>query len=177
MSSRVTVRFARPADVSLIYSLIVQLAEYERAPDAVHGTVPMLERALFGARPSAEALIAQLDGEAIAFALFHGTFSSWECAPGLWLEDLYVPPQHQRHGVGRALLAELARIAIERGCVRLEWTALDWNTPALDFYARLGARRLDDWVNHRLTGEDLSRVAEGAPAQAGSSASGATGPA
>src|SRR5581483_8176408 len=114
---------------------------------------------LFGPRPSAEALIAEIDGVPAAFALFHGTFSTWEYRPGIWLEDLYVPPEHRRAGVGLALLTELARITVERGCARLEWTALDWNTPALDFYAKLGATRLADWIQHRLEGERLRRLA------------------
>jgi GNAT superfamily N-acetyltransferase len=156
---QVMIRPAQPADVEVIYRLIVELATYERAPEQVVGTPQMLERELFGARPSAEALIAELDGEALGFALFHGTFSTWECRAGIWLEDLYVPPEHRRLGVGGRLLAELARITIERGCARLEWTALDWNTPALDFYAKVGAQRMRDWQNHRLTGEALARVA------------------
>jgi GNAT superfamily N-acetyltransferase len=155
----VTIRPAEPDDVELIYSLIVELATYERAPEQVVGTPEMLERELFGERPSCEALIAEIDGEPVGFALFHGTFSTWECRPGIWLEDLYVPPKHRRHGVGQALLSELARITVERGCARLEWTALDWNTPALDFYAKLGAQRMSDWQQHRLSGEALRRVA------------------
>jgi GNAT superfamily N-acetyltransferase len=156
---QVTIRPARPDDVEVIYRLIVELATYERAPEQVVGTPDMLARELFGERPSAEALIAEIDGDAIGFALFHGTFSTWECRPGIWLEDLYVPPEHRRLGVGGRLLAELARITLQRGCGRLEWTALDWNTPALDFYAKLGARRMSDWQNHRLTGEALARLA------------------
>jgi GNAT superfamily N-acetyltransferase len=159
VSPAVKIRSARPSDVDLIYGLVVELATYERAPEQVVGTPEMLARALFGPRPSAEALIAEFDDEPVAFALFHGTFSTWECRPGIWLEDLYVPPEHRRHGIGRALLAELARITVERDCARLEWTALEWNTPALDFYAKLGARRLRDWDNHRLDGEALLRVA------------------
>ena len=84
--------------------------------------------------------------------MFHGTFSTWECRPGIWLEDLYVPPEHRRAGVGGVLLAHLARLTVERGCTRLEWNALDWNTPALDFYERVGAPRLSDWELHRLDG-------------------------
>lgn len=159
----VLVRPAGPTDVELIYRLIVELATYERAPEQVVGTPEMLARELFGDKPSAEALIAELDGQPAGFALFHGTFSTWECRPGIWLEDLYVPPEHRRHGVGRALLAELARITVERGCARLEWTALDWNTPALDFYVKLGARPMRDWIQHRLEGERLTAVAAGAP--------------
>jgi GNAT superfamily N-acetyltransferase len=155
----VTIRPAQPADAEVIYRLIVELATYERAPEQVVGTPQMLARALFGEHPSAEALVAEHAGEAVGFALFYSTFSTWECRTGIWLEDLYVPPEHRRLGVGGRLLAELARITIERGCARLEWTALDWNTPALDFYAKLGAQRLSDWQNHRLTGEALAQVA------------------
>ena len=173
------IRAAEPADAQLIFSLVVELAEYERAPEQVTGTPELLADALFGAQPSAEALIAeQLDdagagrsGEAgsqasgkpadrpVGFALFHGSFSTWECRPGIWLEDLYVPPRHRRAGIGRALLCEVASIALARGCARLEWAALDWNTPALDFYQRLSSKRLDQWVMHRLDGPALERVA------------------
>jgi len=158
------IRPARPQDVELVFSLIVELARYERAPDQVNGTPDLLREALFGEHPSAEAVIAELDGEPVGFALFHGTFSTWECRPGLWLEDLYVPPRHRRAGVGGALLARVAAIAVERGCTRLQWAALEWNAPALDFYAKLGARRLDEWVLHRLDGEALRQVAAGASA-------------
>jgi len=155
----VQIRPARPEDVELIFSLIVELATYERAPEQVTGTPALLSEALFGAGPSAEALIAEVDGESVGFALFHGSFSTWECRPGLWLEDLYVPPEHRRAGVGRALLSEVAAIALARGCARLEWVALNWNEPAIDFYARLNSTRLDDWVVFRLDGEVLQRVA------------------
>jgi GNAT superfamily N-acetyltransferase len=158
----VQVRPAVPEDVEQIHAFIAELAEYERAPEQVTGTPAMLREALFGARPSAEALIATLDGEPAGFALFHGTFSTWKCLPGIWLEDLYVPETRRRSGVGVALLTHLAALAVERGCGRLEWTALEWNTPALDFYARLGAERLDEWRTHRLEGSDLARVAQSA---------------
>lgn len=159
MSPPVRIRDAEPGDVALIFSLIVELAEYERAPEKVTGTVKLLSQALFGPRPSAEALIAEIDGEAAGFALFYGTFSTWECRPGIWLEDLYVPETRRRAGVGGALLAHLAALTLERGCTRLEWTVLSWNAPALDFYAKLGAERMHEWQTHRLDGEALSRVA------------------
>ena len=161
MSSATPVRIrpAEPGDVALIFALIRQLAEYERAPDQVRGTPELLQEALFGERPTAEALVAEREGEPLGFALFHGSFSTWECRPGLWLEDLFVPPEHRRGGVGRALLAAVAAVALERGCARLEWAALDWNAPALDFYERLSAQRLDDWVMHRLEGPTLRAVA------------------
>jgi GNAT superfamily N-acetyltransferase len=160
LSAAIGIRAAGPGDVEQIYAWVVELAEYERAPDAVTGTPALLERALFGESPCAEAVIAELDGEPVGFALFHGTFSTWECLPGLWLEDLYVPPGRRRSGVGLALLSWLARTAIERGCARLEWAALDWNTPALRFYEKLGAERLSTWCMHRLDGARLARVAE-----------------
>jgi GNAT superfamily N-acetyltransferase len=156
----VQVRAARPADTHQIFAYIVALAEYERTADRVTGTVQLLAAALFGDHPYAEALIAERNGLPAGFALFHGTFSTWECLPGIWLEDLYVPPHHRRAGVGGALLATLARLAVQRGCARLEWHALQWNSPALDFYRRLGAERLHDWDLHRLDGEALARVAE-----------------
>ena len=158
-SSSLHIRAAHPGDVELIFSLIVELAEYEHAREQVTGTPALLTEALFGPEPSAEALIAEVDGRSVGFALFHGNFSTWECRPGLWLEDLYVPPQHRREGVGRALVSAVAAIAVERGCTRLEWTALNWNESALGFYERLNAERLDDWLIHRLDGEVLRRVA------------------
>lgn len=148
--------------MELIFSLIVELAGYERAADQVTGTPDMLRESLFPAAPgppAAEALIAELDGSPVGFALLHGTFSTWECRPGIWLEDLYVPPAHRRSGIGGALLARVAEIALERRCARLEWAALDWNAPALEFYARLDARKLDEWVMHRLDGAALRRAA------------------
>jgi GNAT superfamily N-acetyltransferase len=159
LSPPITIRPAEPDDVALIFSLIVELAEYERDPESVTGTPELLADALFGDAPAAEALIAEVDGSAAGFAVFHGSFSTWECRPGLWLEDLYVPPAHRRAGVGAALLSHLAAIAVARGCARLEWAALDWNEPALNFYEKIGAARLDPWVLHRLDGTALARVA------------------
>lgn len=161
-AGEVKVREATPADVELIYSMIVELAEYERAPDQVTGTPELLAESLFGEHPVAEALVAERDGVPVGFAVFHGTFSTWECRPGIWLEDLYVPPEQRRGGVGAILLSHLARLTVERGCTRLEWNALDWNEPALDFYQRVGATRLSAWELHRLDGEALGRVAAGA---------------
>jgi GNAT superfamily N-acetyltransferase len=167
LGTTITIRPAEPPDVQLIFSLIVELAEYERAREKVTGSPVLLARALFGPEPSAEALIAELDFRPVGFALYHGSFSTWECRPGLWLEDLYVPPEHRRSGVGAALLAAVAAVAVKRGCARLEWAALDWNTPALDFYERLGAERLGEWVMHRLDGDALERVAAGSRSSRG----------
>jgi GNAT superfamily N-acetyltransferase len=168
LTASVQIRPATPQDVDLIFSLVVELAEYERAPEQVTGTAEpeqvtgtaeLLSEALFGRHPSAEAVIAELDGEPVGFALFHGSFSTWECRPGLWLEDLYVPPDRRRGGIGRALFGRVAEIAVERGCARLEWAALHWNSPALEFYEKLSARRLDEWVMHRLDGDLLAAAA------------------
>ncbi len=161
----VSIRPATPADAETIYGFIVELADYERAPDQVTGTPEMLRESLFGARPAAEALVAESAGEPVGFALFHSTFSTWECAAGIWLEDLYVPERLRRGGVGGALLAAVAAVAVDRGCPRMEWHALDWNDPALSFYERLGAARLSAWELHRLSGAALARVAGGAAAQ------------
>jgi GNAT superfamily N-acetyltransferase len=159
LSGAVRIRDAEPDDVELIFGWIVELAVYERAPEKVVGSVPLLREALFGPHPTAEALIAEVDGEPAGFAVFHGTFSTWECRPGLWLEDLYVPVERRRAGVGVALLSHLARLTVARGCTRLEWAALEWNTPALQFYDKLGAERMHEWRVHRLDGEALDRVA------------------
>jgi GNAT superfamily N-acetyltransferase len=174
----ITIRDARREDVELIFGWILELAEYEHGRDQVGGSPELLEGALFGPTPSAEALIAEVrsaPGPAAApepepdvvagtwqpagFALFYQTFSTWECRPGIWLEDLYVPPAHRRSGAGGALLAHLAKITLARGHTRLEWAALDWNEPALSFYAKIRAARLDEWVLHRLDGAALDRLA------------------
>jgi GNAT superfamily N-acetyltransferase len=142
-----------------MFSLIVELAEYERAADQVVGTEELLEAALFGPEPAAEALIAEVDGEAAGFALFYKSFSTWQCAPGIWLEDLVVRERFRGAGIGRALVCELAAVALQRGCGRLEWAVLDWNAPAIRFYDRLGASSVDDWRLRRLEGDALERVA------------------
>lgn len=159
MSDGLRIRDAAPADVELIFSLIVELADYERARERVVGTPELLRESLFGEDRVAEAVIAELGGETAGFALWFRTFSTWLCRPGLWLEDLYVSPEARRGGVGRVLLAHVARVAVQRGYGRVEWSALHWNTPALDFYAAHGAERMHEWQVHRLEGEALERVA------------------
>jgi GNAT superfamily N-acetyltransferase len=153
------IRRAERSDVPLILSLVRELADYERLTDQAVATEELFETHLFGEQPAAEALIAEVDEEAAGFALFFTTFSTFVGRPGLWLEDLYVRPQHRRSGVGRALLEHLARMAIERGHGRIEWTALDWNEPALDFYAGLGARPVDGWTIYRLDAEGIRGLA------------------
>jgi GNAT superfamily N-acetyltransferase len=167
LSVEVRIRAATRDDVGLIFGWIVELAEYERAREQVTGTPQLLDEALFGPNPTAEALIAEVQddnspAEPAGFALFHLTFSTWESRPGIWLEDLYVPPAQRRAGVGGALISHLANITVTRGFTRLEWAALDWNTPALDFYDKLGAARHDTWKLHRLDREALARVARSA---------------
>jgi GNAT superfamily N-acetyltransferase len=142
-----------------MFGMIVALAEYERAGDRVLGSEQLLTEALFGSDPAAEAVIAELDGDPAGFAVFFRTFSTWLCQPGMWLEDLYVSPQHRRSGVGRLLLEHLAQISVERGYGRLEWSALDWNTPALSFYESLGAARLQEWEGFRVEGQALRQLA------------------
>ncbi len=156
----VSIRPATREDVPLLFSLIGELAEYERSAEQVVGTEALLAESLFGPEPSAEAVVAGLDGDAVGFALFFTTFSTWECRPGIWLEDLYVRPEHRRARVGERLLIHLAALTLARGGTRLQWSALRWNEPALRFYAKLGAEPLDEWQTLRLGGEALSHVAE-----------------
>jgi GNAT superfamily N-acetyltransferase len=162
----VRIRSAGPHDVPLVFSLIGELAEYERAAERVVGSEPLLHTALFGPNPVAEAIIAEMapgDGGAsapVGFALFFRTFSTWLCRPGLWLEDLYVSPPHRRAGVGRLLLSHVAQVAVDRGYGRVEWSALHWNTPALRFYDSIGAVRLDEWKGFRLEEGALVSMAE-----------------
>jgi len=148
-------RPASQSDVDTVYELIVALAEYEHLRHLVTGTRELLEMALFGPRANAEAVIAEVDSTPVGFALFFHTFSTFLCRPGLWLEDLFVVPEHRRAGIGRLLLSHVAKVAVERGCARMEWSALNWNEPALQFYAALGAETLDEWRTLRLDGEAL----------------------
>jgi len=150
---------ARPADVPLLLGMIRELAEFEKGLHEVVATEEGLADALFGERPGAEAVVARIDGEPVGFALFFTNFSTWEGRRGLYLEDLYVRPAARRRGVGRALLAWLARLASDRGCRRLDWWVLDWNESAIRFYRDLGARAMDEWTVYRLTGEPLARLA------------------
>jgi len=159
------IRPAQRADLGALLAMIRELADYEQLADQVHATPELLDAALFGETPAAEALIAERDGEAIGYALYFPTFSTFLAIQGIWLEDLYVRPQQRKAGAGRALLAAVAARLRERGGRRLEWAALDWNELALGFYRGLGARAQREWITHRLTGEDLERLA-GEAAQA-----------
>ena len=144
----------------MILTLIGELAAYEKEPDAVLATVELLHEALFGNDPSAACHLALHDGAVVGFALWYRTFSTWQGKPGLWLEDLFVRPEARGTGLGRALLVELAGIAVARGWSRFEWWVLDWNTPAHGFYRSLGARPEDDWTVWRVDGEALRALAQ-----------------
>ncbi|MGV9995259.1 N-acetyltransferase family protein [Streptomyces sp. NPDC003374] len=154
------IRTATPADIPVIHTLIRDLAAYEKAPEEARATPAQLTEALFGERPAAFAHVAEDGtGEVVGFALWYLSFSTWRGVHGIHLEDLYVRPEARGGGHGRALLTELARICVARGYERLEWSVLDWNRPAIDFYRALGARPQDEWTVYRLTDEALGALA------------------
>lgn len=153
-----TLRRATPDDAELVLRFIRELAEYEREPDAVEATARGLRQQLSSPAPPFECLLAELSGKPCGFALFFHNYSTWRGRAGIYLEDLFVSEQARGRGVGRALLAEVARIAVARGCARLEWAVLDWNQPAIDFYRALGASPMDEWTVFRLTGDPLTRL-------------------
>ncbi len=155
------IRPATAADVPAIQALVLELARYEQLEHQVVSTEATLAEHLFGARPYAEALVAEDAQRTVGFALFFHNYSTFMGRPGLYLEDLFVLPSHRRKGHGRALLCELARLAVERRCGRLEWAVLNWNQPAIDFYEDLGAQRMTEWGPFRLTGDGLARLASG----------------
>lgn len=159
---RFFLREAEAPDVPEILSMIRELAEYERLAQAVTADAARLEATLFGPRRYAEVLLGcTAGGKTVGFALFFHNYSTFLARPGIYLEDLFVRPPFRGRGLGRMLLARLARIAKERGCGRLEWSVLDWNEPAITFYRNLGARPLGEWTTWRVTGEGLDRLAEG----------------
>jgi GNAT superfamily N-acetyltransferase len=159
--SHIQIRSATPADVPLILTFIHELATYEKLAHEVVATDADLHLALFGERPVIEAVIATLDNEPVGYALFFPTFSTFLGKPGLYLEDLYVRPAARGFGVGRKLLEHLARITVERGWGRFEWSVLDWNEPSIAFYKKMGAKPMDEWTIFRLTGERLTSLALG----------------
>jgi GNAT superfamily N-acetyltransferase len=154
----IEIRAAAASDTPTLFRMVRALAEYERLSGRVTATEASIHGAFFGDRPAAEAILAESDGEAVGFAVFYPTFSTFLAAPGLYLEDIFVEPVWRRHGVGRALFARLAEVAAARGCYALSWSVLDWNEPAIRFYERLGAERVGDWSVYRLSGEHLSRL-------------------
>ena len=152
-------RFAKPSDVPLILEFIRGLADYEQMLDQVVATEELLTEWLF-VRKKAEVLLALEGGSEVGFALFFHNFSTFLGRAGIYLEDLFVKPEHRGKGYGKALLKELAKIAVARGCGRLEWWCLDWNKPSIDFYRRLGAQPMDEWTVYRLTGDTLKALAD-----------------
>lgn len=156
----VALRPATPADCALLADLIMELATYEKAPEQCFATAEGLHTMLFGPTPRAEALMAELDGVVVGYAIWFHNFSTWECAPGLYLEDVYVQPQHRGLGIGKRILAHLAALAVERGCKRFEWAVLDWNEPSRVFYRALGATERTEWVLCRMEGEALAKLAK-----------------
>ena len=154
-----SIRPATPDDVPLIRQLIAELADYERLAHAAVATDDDLRAQLFGERPAAEVLIGELDGEPAGFALFFHNFSTFLGKRGLYLEDLFVRPAFRGSGLGKHLMAALARIAVQRDCGRFEWSVLDWNAPAIGFYRRIGAVGMDEWTVQRLEGEALHALA------------------
>jgi GNAT superfamily N-acetyltransferase len=154
-----SIRSATPADISLIGQFIRDLAEYEKLAHEVRFDEAVMAQKLFGPRTFAEVLIGEIDGTPQGFALFFHNFSTFEGRPGIYLEDLFVRPDARGSGLGKALLGKLAALAVERDCARLEWSVLDWNTPAIDFYKALGARPMDEWTVYRVDGDALTDLA------------------
>lgn len=156
-----SIRFARPDDVPTVLRFVRELAEFERETDKVVATEALLHEAMFEHQPpQAETVLAEIDGAAVGMALFFHNFSTWTGWRGLYLEDLYVTPEARGAGVGKALLQHLARVAVERGCTRFEWSVLDWNEKARAFYEAMGAEPMREWTVHRVSGAALTRLAQ-----------------
>jgi GNAT superfamily N-acetyltransferase len=156
----IQIHAATEADVPVILSLIKALAEYERLAHEVVATEAMVRESLFGAAPHAHAVIARIDGEVVGFMIWFSTYSTFLSRPGIYLEDLFVLPAWRGRGVGKALLRHLARIAIDRGCGRIEWSVLDWNETAIRFYRGIGARPMDEWTVYRMSGDAIKQLAQ-----------------
>jgi GNAT superfamily N-acetyltransferase len=154
-----TIQPATPADVPILFDLVKALADYERLSHEVTGTPEALQAHLFGPRPYAEAILARIDQNPVGFALYFYNFSTFLMKPGIYLEDLFVLPDHRRQGIGKAFFQYLAQLALEQGCGRFEWSVLDWNESAINFYKQRGAVMLDDWRTCRVTGVALATLA------------------
>jgi GNAT superfamily N-acetyltransferase len=160
MSTTHTLRPAKPEDLHAIVGLITELAVFEKLEHLVVVTPETLRPHLFGAKPAAEAVVAEVQGVVVAFALFFTNFSTFLGKPGIYLEDLYVQPAHRGGGLGKALLQHLGALAVQRGCGRFEWCVLDWNENAIRFYEKMGATVMQDWRLCRLTGDSLTGLAQ-----------------
>jgi GNAT superfamily N-acetyltransferase len=156
--SNLIVRFAEPNDYSVLFKLIQGLAEYEKLSHAVTGDALALKEHLFGSHRYIEAILAESAGKAVGFALFFHNYSTFLTKPGIYLEDLFVLPEYRRQGIGKALITKVAQITVERDCGRLEWSVLDWNEPAKEFYRSMGASILDDWRICRVTEDALTQL-------------------
>jgi GNAT superfamily N-acetyltransferase len=157
--SEIVIRMAVAEDAATILQFIRELALYEREPDAVHATEADILRDGWGPTQRFRCVIAELDGKPAGFALYFTSYSTWEGHHGIYLEDLFVVPEHRGLGLGKALLSKVAAIAVEEGCPRLEWSVLDWNTPSIEFYQRIGARKKSEWFMMRLSGDALTALA------------------
>ena len=155
-----TIRQASPADAKAIYDMIYELAVYEKAPEQVITTVEEIQATLFASGSKTEALICEIENKVAGYAVFFTSYSTWLGRNGIYMEDLYVSPEFRGNGAGKALLRTIAQLAVKRECGRLEWSVLDWNQPAIDFYLSIGAQPQDEWVRYRLTGDALRAFAE-----------------
>ena len=162
MTGTATLRPARPEDAQTLVDLVRELAEYEKLAHEAVATDDDFRRHLFGPNAAAGAIVAEVDGVPVGFALYFGTFSTFRGQPGLYLEDLFVQPGHRGRGLGKALIAEVAAEAVRRGCGRLEWAVLDWNAPSIAFYRSLDAQEMDEWTTFRLADEPLTTLAKSA---------------
>lgn len=160
-----TIRQANPQDAQAIYDMIYELAIYEKAPEQVVTTPDEIRETLFGADSKTEALICESEGKAVGYAVFFTSYSTWLGRNGLYMEDLYVSPDFRGRGAGKALMKTIAQYAVSRQCGRLEWSVLDWNQPAIDFYQSIGALAQDEWVRYRLSGDALINFAARATAE------------
>ena len=158
--SQISIEFATPNDVPEIFNMIKGLAEFEKLSHEVTGSVDELQQSLFGDKPECEVIIAKSQGKAMGFALFFHNYSTFLTRKGIYLEDLFVYPEHRGKGIGLTLLKKLAKIAKQRNCARLDWSVLDWNEKAINFYESLGAKPMTGWLTYRLTGEKLQQLAE-----------------
>jgi GNAT superfamily N-acetyltransferase len=158
-----SIRPATTQDARLILDFVRDLAEYERAPEAAVATESDLLRDGFGPNPKFQCVIAEWDGAPAGFAFYFYNYSTWQGRPGLYLEDLFVRPQYRGKSIGKALLVHLAQVAVRENCGRFQWQVLDWNTPAIQFYESLGAKKLTEWLTMRLEGEDIEKLAQQSP--------------
>ncbi|WP_413576581.1 N-acetyltransferase family protein [Bdellovibrio sp. HCB290] len=159
MNKSIKIVPSHESDISAILHFITQLAKYEKLEHEVVATEDSLRKTLFGDRKYAEVIFLEEDGQKAGFALFFHSYSTFLALPGIYLEDLFVLPEHRGKGYGKKLLCHLAKVAVDRGCGRLEWSVLDWNKPAIDFYLSLGSKPMDEWTVHRVTGESLKVLA------------------